>query len=69
MRLYKKARYSVQIMWWGNGRSCLGVINLGEGVARRNKEIEWMFQLTSVYPYCLNQKMEKIPKLLRGYKI
>ena len=58
--LCKNAKYSVQIIKksQGNGRTSHNAINLGEAVLRGKRETEWMFKLTSVYPYSLNEKVD-----------
>ena len=49
----KNAKYSVQIIqkWQSNDRLNHGAIDLGEAVARRKRETEWMLKLRTVNPY------------------
>ena len=49
----KNAKYSVQIIqkWQSNDRLNHGAINLGEAVARRKRETEWVLKLRTVNPY------------------
>ena len=69
--LCKDSDYTVQIVekLEGNGRTSRGIIDASQTAKRKEKELEWMLKLRTIYPYGLNDKIgtEKTPATEQSY--